>query len=71
MSGYELNDNEKAKLAFWLTKHNEECKFANPYKQGAIGGRLTYCFTPTSIGVTVGVQCACGAEEHLTDYDSW
>lgn len=38
--------------------------------QGAIGGGLTYCFTPTSIGVIEVVQYG----EHkldVTQYDLW
>jgi hypothetical protein len=39
-----------------------------PY-YGAIGGVLTYCFTPTSIGVELIVKHAgTGAEINLTDY---
>lgn len=39
---------------------------------GAIGGELTYLFTPTSLGVVVRVKHAVtGAELDLTDYASW
>lgn len=37
---------------------------------GAIGGGVTYCFTPTSLGTVFIVQ-AWGQELNLTDYDSW
>ena len=60
----------------WQTEHNKTCpyyddgtKVVSP--QGAIGGRTTYSFTPTGIGVAVTVSCACGAKENITDYDSW
>jgi hypothetical protein len=39
--------------------------------QGAAGGAITYTFTPTMIGLVIKVQCACGAEEDVTDYDEW
>ncbi len=39
-------------------------------KGGAIGGSLTYCFTPTTLGVVAEVKCACGKKIDLTDY-SW
>lgn len=38
---------------------------------GAVGGELTYCFTPNSIGETFVVKHCGGAEIDLTDYDSW
>lgn len=42
-----------------------------PY-YGAIGGGLTYCFTPTSLGVVVKVRHgATNAELDVSDYDSW
>jgi hypothetical protein len=42
-----------------------------PYT-GAIGGSLTYAFSPTSLGVSVIVKDALtGLELDLTDYGSW
>lgn len=42
-----------------------------PY-YGAIGGALTYCFTPTALGDIVKVQHAgTGAELDVSDYGSW
>lgn len=42
-----------------------------PY-YGAIGGGLTYSFTPTGLGVVVKVkEYYTGEELNLTDYDSW
>lgn len=41
---------------------------------GAIGGGLTYQFTPTSIGLITKVIYGEGEHRHeldLTDYDSW
>lgn len=40
-----------------------------PY-EGAIGGGLTYCFTPTSLGIVLVVKYG-DQELNLTDYDSW
>jgi len=42
----------------------------SPY-YGAIGGSMTWSFTPTGIGVVVKVKHASGAELDLTDYDEW
>ncbi len=42
-----------------------------PY-YGAIGGHLTYKFTPTGIGTIVAVyHSGTQAEINLTDYESW
>ena len=35
------------------------------------GGRFSYIFTPTAIGVAVTVECACGDSADCTDYESW
>jgi hypothetical protein len=41
-----------------------------PYS-GAIGGELTYSFTPTSLGTIIKVKHSSGAELDLTFYESW
>lgn len=38
---------------------------------GAIGGRYTYSFTPTSIGTAVAVSCSCGEKLNATDFEDW
>lgn len=60
----------------WQTEHNKTCPYYDDgtkavSPEGAIGGRMTYSFTPTGIGVAVTVSCACGAKENITDYDCW
>lgn len=64
-----LSETEVKKMNDWLKSHNETCPNAGSKKQGAIGGRLTYYFTPTTLGVFSSVKCVCGAEEFLTDLD--
>ena len=66
-----FTEEDQKKLDEWLTVHNKECHYADPTKRGAIGGSLTYKFTPTSIGLITKVKCVCGAEVDLTDYKSW
>ena len=59
---YTIDGDERELLSEWLAEHNETCQFADPYKTGAIGERLTFLFTPTSIGTFCSVRCACGEE---------
>lgn len=51
-----------------LTEWTHDCSLT---ETGAIGGPLTYTFTPNGIGVVTKVICACGEEKDLTDYDEW
>ncbi len=54
----------------WFKKNK---KPLNEY-QGAIGGGLTYHFTPTSLGVVCKVTLSIGTFEDsidLTEYDEW
>jgi hypothetical protein len=52
----------------FISKHNKK----HGVKSGAIGGRYSYIFTPTSLGTVSRVKCcACQAEIDLTDYDEW
>ena len=42
-----------------------------PYT-GAVGGEITFCFTPNSIGeVVVATNLVTGEEIDLTDFESW
>ena len=38
---------------------------------GAIASDMTYCFTPTSIGIVETVKCSCGETSDLTCYGDW
>ena len=62
-------DKEKETLKVWLEEHDKTCRYA--VYSGAIGGRLTYCLTPTSIGCINEIKCACGESNNFTDYESW
>lgn len=66
---FSLDEEQGKKMQAWIDEHDKTCKCF--HKQGAIGGRLRWCFTPTSIGVAIIVECACGEEVDLSDYDSW
>lgn len=62
-----MTESESKKLHEWSVEHDKTCPLK--YNQGAIGGRTTYCFTPTSLGTVVKVKCACGEEIDISDYD--
>ena len=61
-----LTDEEMAKFDKWL-----DTKDLKRYT-GAIGGRFTYCYTPTSIGTIVKIKDNLDGDElDVSDYDSW
>lgn len=73
---FETTEHEHEALAAWLQKHVQSCVYWQPNEegllpQGASGGAITYCFTPTTIGLVTKVRCACGTEGDLTDYNDW
>ncbi len=44
---------------------------AHPSLTGAIGGDVTFCFIPTSIGVVIQVKHVSGAVLDISDYESF
>lgn len=58
--GFPISKEEKREVVNWMKKHDEEVH--KKASSGAVGGRYTYCFTPTSIGEIGTVRCSCGAE---------
>jgi len=64
---FQIDDQEEDRLHKWTEEHDKTCKFSDPMKQGAIGGRLTFQFTNTGLGQLASVKCACGEEKLLTD----
>lgn len=65
---FNLTKEEEIKYKEWLLEHNKTCSEKDT---GAIGGRMTFQFTPTSLGVITQVKCACGEKIDLTDYKGW
>ena len=66
---FALSEDEHKKYREWNLEHIKTCPlFGN---DGAIGGRLTFCFTPTGLGNITVVKCCCGEEINLTDFDLW
>lgn len=67
---FELDKEQMEKFKKWLKRHDKNCIYKNSKKQVAIGGRLTYHFTPTGLGVISQVHCVCGKKVDLTP-DNW
>lgn len=63
-SVFMIDKDEAAKISAFTAEHHKLHKG----KDGAIGGRFTYCFTPTTLFIKVSCKCACGAECDATDY---
>lgn len=84
---FSVDDVQRDKLAVWVAEQDEivrlrqvsssdaftrACARTGAAYYGAIGGALTYCFTPNSIGEVLTVKHAgTDAEIDLTDYDCW
>lgn len=67
-TNFSLSDEDFAKVSTWLAGLKEK----KPRHCGAIGGAITYSFTPTSLGTIVKLHDSVTGEElDLTDYLSW
>jgi len=73
---FSLDKKQIQQIADWKRSH--ECSLRtnehgvkNEIYVGAIGGAITYCFTPTGLGDCVEAQCACGEKINVTAYDEW
>lgn len=71
---FTLSITDEEKFEDWYKDHR--CQFVddgttpvNP--AGAIGGSLSYIFTPTGLGMCTSVRCVCGDELDLTDVERW
>lgn len=72
---------ERERYILWQKEHYQKGKCplfddgtSPACPSGAIGGRVTFSLTPTSVGLVMKVSCGCGkkdSERDLTDYDSW
>jgi hypothetical protein len=65
---FELTKEQVEKYKKWNEEHKKVCKLN---ERSTIGGRLTFQFTPTGLGVIESVQCACGEKLELTDINDW
>ena len=65
--GFPISEEEEKRIKEWQDKHDAEVHGLKTLKErvhagGCIGGRYTYYFVPTSIGVVGSIKCNCGAE---------
>lgn len=59
--GFPISEEEEKRIQEWKEKHEKEAHNGSSYA-GAIGGRYSYYFVPTSIGTSGTIKCNCGAE---------
>jgi hypothetical protein len=71
---FELRDADMKRLNEWKKEQEAKARTMQGKKPyyGAIGGELTYMFTPTSLGVVVKVKHEyTGDVLDLTEYSDW
>ena len=68
-----VEPSEKKKYDEWVMSHYKSVHGGGRWPNtGAIGGGITFEFTPTSIGIVFAVRCGfCKESFNLTDYDNW
>lgn len=64
---FEIDDKEATRYIAWREDHDKVCTVMG---KGSIGGRITFSFTPTSLGVAAKIKCACGVETDVTEYET-
>ena len=65
MMTFEITDNQHKQYMDWITRHK-----CDAYA-GACGGKISWTFTRTGLGLCVVVKCICGEEINITDTDVW
>lgn len=67
MIKFELNKHQTVRANEWMNGKLKDGAYT-----GAIGGRFTFSFTPTSLGEVIKVTDSITNETlDLSDYDSW
>ena len=65
---FTVEDTEREAANKWILEQKKN----HPHPGTTIGGRFSYRFTPTGLGVGVEViDNLTGASENVTDYDLW
>ena len=68
MINFVIDDEDTKRYLEW--KENHICKLKNSCG-GAIGGKITFSFTGTSLGEIQIVECVCGEKLDLSHYKDW
>lgn len=69
---FSLSREQIAKFVAWRDSPELHPKCAGVESKTAIGGAITFSFTPTTIGTVVTAECCvCNNKVDLSDYDSW
>lgn len=72
---FSLDEEQEKRFQEWDKEHKKTCKLCEtPFSAGAIGGRLSYCFIPTGLGIIIKIRCACKENDwelDVTDYECW
>ena len=61
--GFPITKEEQAGIEEWCNNHIKT-KHGGNYYAGTIGGRWTYTFIPTSIGIIGKIKCSCCEESY-------
>lgn len=72
--GFSISEREAIAIDNWIKKHDKDVHglmtdYDRQSAGGCIGGRFTYHFIPTGLGVMGTVQCSCGAEFQFQKID--
>jgi hypothetical protein len=73
---FTIDDKQTEQIEEWRKTHDCELRtdthgIDNEIYVGAIGGAITYCFTPTGLGMCLVAKCACGKSINVTNFDNW
>lgn len=68
---FDISGKELLDIQAWLAVHDAEAHEGKRPYAGAIGGALTYEFTPNGVGTTIVVRCLCGETFNATDFEDW
>ena len=68
---FQLGDDMGGRFREWNKAHLDERHGGKEPYSGAIGGRVSFRLTSTSLGMIVSAECSCGASECLTDFSDW